>query len=149
VKTFLMLCLLTFSFALAQDWYAGLGVYYLAPIPMTGTVGYNQDNFGIRVSIDQTFAGPELYGRILLDENQSNIYLGGGLGLRLFAFDYSSFPLTIQALLGGEWRIDESTGLFFELAPGIPLTGLAEGLGGLGDVILALAHIKIGLNYHF
>jgi hypothetical protein len=45
VKTFLTICLLTFSFALAQDTYVGGGLT-AANIPAFVMVGYNDTNFG-------------------------------------------------------------------------------------------------------
>jgi Glycosyl hydrolases family 8 len=103
------------SLAFAQDWYVGIGLS-LSPLPITGKVGYTEGGFGVRLSADSTFLGPDVYGRFLLDEAQSNIYLGAGFGLGPFAFGspgYSGIPLSVEGLLGVEWRINE-VGLFLE-----------------------------------
>ena len=102
----------------------------------------------MRLSVDSTFAGPEVYGRLQLVENGTNIYLGAGAGVRPFAFQYSSFPLGLSAVAGFEIRIG-NVGVFLEYAPVIPISGLAANEGALGDLLAGILHLRAGLIYHF
>jgi hypothetical protein len=142
--------ILDFTTGSAQDGYVGAGLTF-GDIPAYAVIGYNDQYFGVRFSVDDVFVGPEIYGRYPLDEANSSLYLGTGLGLHPYLYGYVNgppgtppgTPISGIVFIGGEWRI-EDVGLSFEYAPSFPISGNVGFEGLLGAL-----HFKLGLNYHF
>jgi hypothetical protein len=125
----------------------------VATIPAFAMVGYNENNFGLRLSVDEVFAGIEAYGRLPFDEASSSFYFGGGIGLRPYAFwtdlgippqaQNGGVPISASALIGVELRT-ENIGYFLEYAPAFPISGDYS-----LDALIGLFHAKLGVNYYF
>jgi hypothetical protein len=149
-RSFLIVLFLLFPCTIfAQDWYVGTGVVF-SSLPVTLVVGYNQPEFGVRISADRVFAGIDAYGRIGFDQAGSSVYLGGGLGVSLDSFlantitaADSGFPLAAEGIVGLEYRV-EQVGFFFEYAPIFALTSP----GAISEV-LGWLHLKTGMSFHF
>lgn len=144
----LLFALLHFNVTFAQDWYVGLGAT-VSNIPVTVVAGYNDTNFGVRLSADLVFVGIDAYGRIPFDEAGSSLYAGGGLGFNLssafvetLVTSSVSVPLSAEGVLGAEFRT-ENVGLFLEYAPVFALVQQSN-LAGL----IGLGHFRLGFNIH-
>jgi hypothetical protein len=119
-------------------------------IPVTVVAGYNDTNFGVRLSADLVFVGLDVYGRLPFDEGGSSLYAGAGLGFNLsssfvetLVTSQVTLPLSAEGVLGLEFLV-EDVGVFLEYAPVFALVNQSD-IAGLAG----LMHFRAGLSVHF
>jgi hypothetical protein len=149
MKTFIFSLLFALTTALAQDWYVGLGAT-VSNIPVTVVAGFNDTNFGVRLSADLVFVGIDAYGRLPIDEGGSSLYAGAGLGFNLSGLfvealvtPNATLPLSAEGVLGLEFLV-EDVGFFLEYAPVVALAKQSKLAGLVGAF-----HFRLGFSIHF